>query len=164
MKFLPLFLLLFFSLSAFSKTGYVDLMAALEKTNQGKKMKARLEKSAQAVKRKLKAMELKIQQEEEGLKKEAPLLSEQARARKIQQLQQKFLDFQKEVKNKDMEFQKLQSSLMDPILEKLKKTIGETAQKESYTVIENIGQDVLWVAPKLDLTERVYKSFNKKYK
>ena len=162
--FLPLFFLLFTPLSAFSKTGYVNLMLALERTHQGKKVKARLEKSAEAAKRKFKSMELKIQQQEEGLKKEAPLLSEQAKAQKIQQLQQKVLDFQKEVKNKDMELQQLQSSLMNPILEKLRKTIGEMAKKESYTVIENIGQDVLWVTPELDLTEKVYKSFNRKYK
>ena len=92
------------------------------------------------------------------------MLSEQARAQKISQLQQKILNFQNEAKNKDVELQNLQNKLMNPILERLKKVIGETAKKGSYTAVKNISADVLWVSPELDLTVKVYKAYNKKYK
>ena len=60
--------------------------------------------------------------------------------------------------------QNLQNQLTGPVIENIKKVIGEVAKKESYLVIENIGTDVLWVSPKLNLTQKVYKEFNKKYK
>lgn len=147
-----------------AKTAYVNLMEAFEKTKQGRRVKAQLEKTAEKAKKEFKSLELKIQKEEESLKKEAPLLSEQARAQKIQQLQQKFVNFQRDVKNKDLELQNLQNQLMNPVIERLKQVIGELAKRENYLVVENINSDVLWVSPESDLTQKVHKEFNKKYK
>ena len=91
-------------------------------------------------------------------------MSEQARAKKIQQLQQKILTFQREAKKKDMELQNLQNQLMNPVIEKLKRVLGEIATKEGYLVVENIGNDVLWVSPQRDLTKKTVALFNKKHK
>ena len=164
MRLLFLSIFVFYSFHSFAKTGYVNLMEAFEKTKQGRRVQTRLEQNTKKAKKYFKSIELQIQKEEEALKKEAPILSEQARAKKIQQLQRKFLNFQKEAKSKDLELQNLQNKLMNPVIEKLKAIIGEVAQKESYLIIENIGSDVLWVSPELDLTAKVYKAFNKKYK
>ena len=164
MKLFLTVLIAFFSFQSFSKTAYVNLMQAFEKTNQGRKVKTRLEKTANRAKAEFKSKELKLQKEEEGLKKEMALLSEQARTQKISQLQQKILNFQKEAKNKDTELQNLQNKLMNPILERLKKIIAEVAKKGSYTTVRNIGTEVLWVSPELNLTVKVYKAYNKRYK
>ena len=164
MKLFLIVLVAFFSFQSFSKTAYVNLMQAFENTKQGRKVKARLEKTANKAKMEFKSKELKLQREEESLKKEMALLSEQARAQKISQLQQRIVNFQKEAKNKDTELQNLQNKLMNPILERLKKIIAEVAKKESYTIVKNIGTEVLWVDSNLNLTAKVYKAYNKKYK
>jgi len=164
MRLFLLSIILFYSVPSFSQTAYVNLMQAFENTKQGRRVKVRLEKTAAKAKKQFKSMEIKLQKEEADLKKEAPLLSEQARMQKIQTLQQKIFNFQKEAKNKDVELQKLQNQLMNPVIERLKKVTGEIAKKESYSIVENIGNDVLWVSPKLDLTQKVSKAFNKKYK
>lgn len=164
MRLFFLSILLCCSFQSSAKTAYVNVMEAFENTKQGRRVKMRLEKSAEKAKKQFKSMELNIQKEEAALKKSAPLLSEQARAQKIQQLQQKILNFQRDAKNKELELQKLQGQLMDPIMERLKRVIGEVAKKESYLVVENIGNDVLWVSPNLDLTKKVYKAFNKKHR
>ena len=164
MKLFLTLLIIFLPVQSFSKTAYVNLMQAFENTKQGKKVRARLEKTANKAKVEFKSKELKLQKEEESLKKEMALLSEQARAQKISQLQQKIVNFQKEAKDKDAELQKLQNSLMSPILGRLKKIIAEVAKKESYTVVKNIGTEVLWVSPNLNLTNKVYKIYNKRYK
>ena len=164
MKLLLTVLIAIFSFQSFSQTAYVNLMQAFEKTKQGQKIKRQLEKTANKAKAQFKTKELKLQEEEKALKKEMALLSEQARTQKISQLQQKILNFQNEAKKKDVELQNLQNKLMNPILDRLKKVIGETAKKGSYTSVKNIGADVLWVSPELDLTVKVYKAYNKKYK
>lgn len=164
MRLFLLSMVILYSGHSFSKMAYVNLMEAFENTKQGKRAKVQLEKKAEQAKKKFKSIEVKIQKEEAALKKEAPLLSEQGRAQKIQKLQQKILNFQREAKNKDIELQKLQNKLMNPVLERLKSVIGTIAKKESYLIIENIGADVLWVSPELNLTKKVYKAFNKKYK
>ena len=53
---------------------------------------------------------------------------------------------------------------MNPVIENLKTVIGNVAKRESYLVVENIGNDVLWVDQSLNLTNKVSKEFNKKYK
>ena len=164
MKLFLIILIACFSFQSFSKTAYVNLMQAFEKTKQGQKVRRQLEKTADKAKKQFKNKELKLQKEEEALKKEMALLSEQARTQKISQLQQKILNFQKEAKSKDVELQSLQNKLMNPILERLKKVIGEIAKKGSYTAVKSIDSEVLWVSPELDLTVKVYKSYNKKYK
>lgn len=164
MKYVFITVIAFCSFHSFAKTGYVNLMKAFENTKQGRRVKARLEQSAKKAKKHFESEELKIKKEDQSFKKEAPLLSEQARVQKLQQLQQKFLEFQRKAKNKEIELQKLQNQLTNPVIEKLKKVSGEVAKKESYLVVKNMGNDVLWVSPELDLTKKVYKAFNKKYK
>ena len=156
--------ILFFSFQSMAKTAYVNVMKAFEDTKQGQAVKSRLEAESQNAKKKLKALEAKLQQEEESLKKEVALLSEQARMQKISQFQQKVLNLQKDIQNKDAELQKLQKKLMDPILERLRVMIGDIAKKESYQLVQNIGSDVLWVDPSLDLTKKIVRAYNKKYK
>ena len=164
MKLFLICFIVFCPFSSLAKTGYVNLMKAFENTKQGRRVKARLSKKTEKAQKHFKSMENKIQKEEEALKKEVALLSEQARAKKIGQFQQQVFEFQKSAKAKELELQQLQNKLMGPVLEKLKQVTGEVAKKESYQVVENIGNDVIWVAPELDLTTRVYKVFNKKYK
>ena len=152
------------AIKANKKTAYVNLIAVIEGTKKGKKIKNQLEKSAEAAKKRFQSKEAAIKKEEEALKKEAPLLSEQARAERIQKLQEKFVNYQRETKSKELELQNLQNRLMNPVFEQIKKVAGELAKKEGYLLVENIGNDVLWVDPSLDLTKRVIVKFNKKYK
>lgn len=149
---------------AWAKTGYVNVSKAFEQTKQGRRIKTRLDNKAEATGKALKATEVKIQEEEKALKKEAPLLSEQARMQKIGQLQQKIINFQKEVKQKELEMTNLQNKLMSPLMDKFTKVVKDVAQKEGFDVVRNITEDVLWVSPKLDLTDKAVKSFNKRHK
>ena len=142
MKFLLIVFFLFISLSSFGKakgserinvgasikklqaelrdlklsqrTAYVNLIAVIEGTKKGQKIKKQLEKSAEAAKRRFQTKEADIKKEEAALKKEAPLLSEQARAQRIQNLQEKFMNYQRETKSKELELQKPSKPFDEP--------------------------------------------------
>lgn len=159
-----LLLSLLFSLPCFAKTGYMNLMEAFESTRQGKKVKTRLERESKKAQSKLKTAENKLKQEEAGLQQEMALVSDQEKSKKIFKFQEKVSSFQREAKSKEVELQKLQGRLMDPILERLKLVTADTAKKEKYEVIKNMGPETLWVAPDLDITNQVVKAYNKKYK
>ena len=159
-----LLLSLLFSLPCFAKTGYMNLMKAFESTHQGKKVKARLKKESKKAQNNLKTAENKLKQEEAGLQKEVALLSDQQKTQKIFKFQEKVSNFQREAKSKEMELQKLQGRLMDPILERLKLVTADIAKKEEYKAIKNMGPETLWVSPDLNITNKVVKAYNKKYK
>ena len=162
-RLLTLFIVLF-SFQSLAKTAYVDIMKAFENTKQGKAVKSRLEMESKKAQKNFKSLEMKLQKEEADLKKEAGILSKEAMEQKILQFQQKVANFQKSAQSKDTELQKLQNTLMSPILERLRAVIGEAAKKESYQLVQNVGPDVLWVDPSLDLTKKIVKAYNKKYK
>ena len=69
MKFFLLLIFVFFSFGGFAKTAYVNMVSAIESTKMGRRVKNRLEKSAETAQKQFKATELKIQKEEETLKK-----------------------------------------------------------------------------------------------
>lgn len=155
---------LFLPLSSLSKTGYLNLMEAFERTNQGKKVKSRFEKESKKIQNTLKATENKLRQEEAGLQKEMALLSEQQRGPRIMKFQEKVTQFQQQAKGKELELQKLQAELTDPIIKRLKVVTGAVAKTEKYELIKNIGPDTVWVSPNLDVTNQVVKAYNKKHK
>lgn len=164
--FTRLFFILSLALSfpCFAKTGYMNLMKAFESTNQGKKVKARLEKESKTAQNNLKTAENKLKKEEADLQNEVSLLSEQAKTQKILKFQEKVSNFQRSAKNKEAELQRLQGKLMEPILNRLRSITGNIAKKEKYIVIKNRGPETLWVSPELDITNQVVKAYNKKYK
>ena len=142
----------------------MNLMQVFESTNRGKKVKTRLERESKTAEKKLRAAEQNLKKEEESLKKEVALLSGQAKSQKIFMFQEKVSKLQREAKEKDMELQKLQGRLMEPILEQMKVVTGNVAKKGKYQIVKNIGPDTIWVAPELDITKQVIKAYNKKYK
>ncbi len=164
MKYFILSLFVLVSFDVFAKDGYVDMVKAIEYTKQGKRVKSRLEKSLTKAKKSMKNIENNLKRERSNLEKEVPLLSDEKRAQKIQQFQQKVMRSQQEAELKQLELKKLEDKLMNPVVERLKGVISTVAKKEGYEVVHNIGKNVLWVSPKLNLTKKVYTLFNKKYK
>ncbi|MBC6415175.1 MAG: OmpH family outer membrane protein [Bdellovibrionales bacterium] len=159
-----IYFLLLLSFPSIAKTGFVNTMRAFEQTHQGKAVKARLEKESKKAQSELTKLESQLKKEEESLKKEVALLSEQAKNAKLTQFQRRVFEFQKKAKDEEIRLQNLQKELMDPILNRLKVVIGDVAKKAGYSVVKNIGNDILWVSANLDLTDQVYTAYNKKYK
>ena len=156
--------LICFTPLCFAKTGYVDMVEAINKTKQGAKVTSRLEKDLARARQSTKAIEKRLKKEKSQLDKDIPLLSEQKRAERIQQFQKRVMESQKQVEGKKMELQKLEEQLMAPVVKKLERVISEVAIKEGYTVVEAKDKNTLWVSPSVDLTKKVYTRFNKQSK
>ena len=149
---------------SFAKTGYVDIREAFNQTSRGKKANKKLDQRVAKIRKKIQSTESKLKKEQAQLEKEISLLSQKERARKVQNLQQKFLESKKQIEQKQVELQQLEGKLRNPIIQKLKQVIAEVAQKEGYTVVRDKGLDVLWVQGKMNLTKKVYTRFNKKHR
>ena len=157
-------LVFFFSFSSFAKTGYVNVLEAMDNTTQGKNVKKQLEAFAKKAEKELQAQKVQLQKEEAKLKKEVALLSPEARNEKIAAFQAKVVEFSKSQEEKQLELKRKQDELVNPIEKRLTSVIGDVASKNKYTVVENIGTNVVWVEPSLDLTKKVYQKYNKKFK
>src|SRR4051812_9162529 len=77
------------------KVAYVDLQKALQQVDAGKTAKAQLEKDVSAKRAELEKAQAALQKEAEQFEKKAAILNDSAKAAKQQELQKKFMEFQK---------------------------------------------------------------------
>ncbi len=143
-----------------AKIGYVDLQKAIQETSAGKKAKKDLEKEFNSKKADLQKKEADLKKMGDDLEKKKVALSDDVRAKKTQELQGEMMKFQREVGESQMNIQKKERDLTQPIIDKLQGSIEKVAKKDGYTmVLEKSEQSVLWAQKDADLTEAVVKDF-----
>ena len=92
-------------------------------------------------------------------------MSEEARAKKQAELQDRILKFQKSRDEATFDIQTKERDLTQPIIHKLKSIISDVAKKKSYTVVlEKNENTVLYSLEKDDLTTEVISTFDQQSK
>ena len=155
-----------FSLSAHAaeevKIGTIDMQKALQSVEAGKKAKSSLEKEFNAKKVQLQTEEGAIKKMGEEFKKQSLVMSDEARAKKQGEIQERIMKFQELTARSQSEIQQKERDLTGPILTKLRSIIGETAKSKNYTVVlEKNENTVLYSLDKDDLTNDVVSAYNK---
>lgn len=144
------------------KIGYVDLQKAIQETAAGKKAKKELEKEFNAKKEELQKKEADLKKMNEDLEKKKSVLSEEVRNRKAGEFQQEMMKYRELVGQSQMNIQKKERELTQPILEKLQEQLDKLAKDRGYAVIlEKSEQSVIWARKELDLTDELVKAFEK---
>lgn len=146
-----------------TRIGLVDMQKALQTVDAGKKAKAQLEKEFNQKKKELQTEEASLKKIGEEFRKQSLVLSDEARAKKQSEIQEKIMRFQETTQKAQVEIQQKEQELTQPILVKLRAMISEIAKKKGYNVIlEKNENTVLFSEDKDDLTAEVVSSFNKK--
>lgn len=145
------------------KIGFVDMEKAIQETEAGKKAKKNLEADFAKKKKDLEKKEADIKKKGEDLEKKALVLSDDVKAKKQQEMQQEMRAYQELVQKSQMDIQKHERDLTQPIIVKVRKIIEDIAKKDGYSsVLVKNEQLVLYSTKENDLTERVIKEFNGK--
>ncbi len=145
-----------------SKVGYVDVQRAIQATSVGKKAKEQLDSEFKKRKDVLDKKKADIEKMGQELEKKKSVLSEEVLGKKQLELQDEMVKFQKTVAENQLEIQKKEKDLVDPILEKMKKIIEKVAKDKGFSlVMEKNAQNVLFAQKDLDLTDDVVVSFEK---
>lgn len=162
-KFVVSTLVLMFAMPALAnKVGYIDMQKVVQGTKAGKKAKENLDGEFKKRKEGLDKKKADIEKMGMDLEKKKTVLSEEVLGKKQMELQEEMMKFQKVVAENQMEIQKKEKDLLEPILDKLKKTIERVAQEKGFTmVLEKQGQNVLFAQKDMDLSEDVIKAFEK---
>lgn len=144
------------------KIAYVDMQKAIQSTEAGKKAKSDLEKDFNDKKKDLQAKEKDLKKMSEDLEKKGSVLSDEVRQKKQMEFQEELAKYRELLTKSQMSIQEKEKALTQPILEKMKKLMGEIGEKEGYTVIlEKNENAVMWAPKSIDLTTRLVTEFNK---
>ncbi len=144
------------------KFGVVDMAFAIQASEAGKAAKVLMEKEYNLKKKELQTEEAQIKKLGDEFRKQASVLSEEARAQKQGEIQEKIMRFQEKTAKSQAEIQQKQQQLTGPIVKKMRELIAEISKKKSYTmVLEKSENTVLFSEEKDDLTKEVLELFNK---
>ncbi len=147
------------------KLGVVDMQRALQSVEAGKKAKASLEKEFNEKKKELQSQEAGIKKMADEAKKQSAAWSEQHRAKKQAEIQEKIMKFQELTARSQAEIQRKEQELTEPLIRSLRKIVEDLAKQKNYSmVLEKGGTTVLFHQEKDDLTEEVISVFNKQNK
>ena len=147
------------------KIGIVDMQKALQSVEAGRKAKSQLEKEFNAKKKELQTEEAQIKKLGEEFKKQSLVLSDEARAKKQAELQERFMKFQELTARAQQEIQGKEQELTAPLVSTIRTIIADLAKKRGMTVVlEKNENTVLFSLEKDEITEEVVTIFNKQNK
>ena len=139
------------------KVGYVNTQRifrdAPTAVKAAKKIEAEFSKRDQDLQRIAK----QLQSMQENLEKNAVTMSETERRNKERDLNDLSRDFQRKQREFREDLNLRQNEENAAIIEKANKAIKQIAEAEKYDLIV---QDVVWVSPRLDITEKIIKALS----
>ena len=155
-------LALLFSISSFAeiKIGVVDMQRALQTVSAGKKARTELESEFNKKKTELQKEEEEIKKMHQDFEKKSGVMNQEAKQKKQVEIQQRIMQVQEKTARYQADIQKKERDLTKPIIDNLRKSIAQLAEKKGYsTVLEKNENTVLYSKKEDDLTDEVIKNF-----
>jgi outer membrane protein len=146
------------------KLGYVDFQRAIKEVEEGKATGALLKKDADEKQKQLNARMEELKRLQEDLQKQAQILTPEARAAKVAEVERKTMETQEIYMKLQQELSTKEREAMRPLADKMTAVAREIAEAEGFTMIFDRESAGLVYAPSaLDLTNELIRKFNAKY-
>lgn len=144
------------------KIGYVDLQRALGQVADGKKAKARLKKDFDAKQKKLNDRQEQVKKLKDSLEAGAAMMTEQAKRDKVVQLQREMAELQQLYLEMQRELATKESEETRKIFTKMETILAAIAKEKGYDLIlEKSESSVLYAKESMDLTDELIKRYDK---
>lgn len=140
-----------------NKIGYVNTQRVFRDAPAAVKAQKKLDAEFSRRDQDLQVVAKKLQTLQESLEKNGVTMSESERRNKERELNDLNRDFQRRQREFREDLNLRQNEEMAAVLEKANKAIKQIAENEKFDLIL---QDVVWVSPKLDITDKVIKALS----
>ncbi|MBE0503416.1 MAG: OmpH family outer membrane protein [Desulfuromonadales bacterium] len=164
-KLLILLLLTFFAAATVSaadtKIGYVDLQKALNNCEAGKVAKEKISVKVKEYETQIEQKQKDLKKLKDDLDKQGLILSDDKRAAKKRDFDQKLKDLERFTKDIQEELQQQDAEYTRQIITDFSKIINDLGAKEGYTAIfEKTESALLYADQKADLTDKAIKAYD----
>ncbi len=139
------------------KVGYVNTQRIFRDAPTAVKAAKKIETEFSKRDQELQRVAKQLQTMQEGLEKNAVTMSESDRRTKERELNELSRDFQRKQREFREDLNLRQNEENAAIIEKANKAIKQIAEAEKYDLIV---QDVVWVSPRLDITDKIIKALS----
>jgi len=142
------------------KIGVVDGLDILGKSADGKKIADSIKRKGDELGKALAQKRQELAKEVEEAQKQAPMMKEDARKRKGEELDKKMQDFQKQGSEAEKQMAQFQEKEQGPLVQKLEAAVKTVAQQEKLDIVlDKRNSGISYLDPKLDITEKVRSKF-----
>jgi outer membrane protein len=144
------------------KIGYVDVQRAVQEVEEGKTARARLQHELEAKRADLNKKRADLEKMKADYDKQAPVLSDDAKRKRQEDLQKAFVDAQSAAGQMQEELSGKEQEAMQGISKRLLQVVAEVSDKESFTFV--IDKNALLYAPAAsDITNEVVRRYNERF-
>ncbi len=163
------FLFVFFALSVFAqqKIGYIDSQKILGSYNRAQEIRNEFDSQVKEWKNEINRRQQELERLQKNLQSQSFMLTEEARLRKIEELQKKKAELENyisEIYAKDGKAESLNQELMQPLLAEIDTVVSEIAEEEEYSYILDASTGVVIYADDIyDITNRIIETLNRKH-
>jgi outer membrane protein len=142
------------------KVGVVDGMDVVSKSAAGKSVQDAIKRKSEELGRPIGQQRQDLQKQVEEFQKQAGVMKEDARKQKAEELERKMRDFEKKGADAEKQLSQFQEQQLAPMFHKLEAAVKSVAQQEKLDmVLDKRNAGLLYMDPKLDITEKVRSRF-----
>ncbi|MBF0453502.1 MAG: OmpH family outer membrane protein [Magnetococcales bacterium] len=145
------------------KFAYVDVPRVMASSEAGKRARELLKQKLAVKQKEVTAMEANINKMKENLEQRKSLMTPESRSELAGKIRRKFREFQRLVEDNQAAVDRENRRWTKKLTETLREVIEEVGREKKYTAIFSKGQ-ILFVAPTIDITDKVLLQLNKKTK
>ena len=146
-----------------AKIGFVDSLAVLQGTQEGKVGIGEIDKFIEAKKKELQVLQKKVEDLKGKLSEQARVLSTDAAAQMQEQISQGETSLRRNTEDSQTEIGKRRDALLGKMSSKIQLIIKDYAEQNAYSVIFLREQNQPYVAPSLDITQEIVRIYNQQY-
>jgi outer membrane protein len=142
------------------KVGVVDGMDVVSKSAAGKGVQDAIKRKSDELGKPFAQKRADLAKQVEEFQKQASVMKEEARKTKAAELEKKMQDFQKQGADAEKQLQQFQEKELAPLFQKLEGAVKSVAQQDKLDmVLDKRNAGLLFMDPKLDITEKVRSNF-----
>jgi len=163
------YLFIFFAVSLFAeqKIGYIDSQEILAKYERAQEIRGEFQNKVNEWKEEVNRRQAELEKLQKSLETQSFMLTDEARTRKIKEIQQKKAElesFVNEIYRKDGKAEILNKELMQPLLQEIDTIVSQIAREEEFAFILDASTGVVIYADDMyDITDRILQALNKEY-
>jgi outer membrane protein len=144
------------------KIGYVDVQRAVQEVEEGKAARSRLQAELQQKRADLDKKRADLEKMRADYDKQAPVLSDDAKRQRQEQLQKAFVDAQTAAGQMQEELSGKEQEAMQSISKRLVQVVAEVSDRENFTFV--LDKAALLYAPAAsDITNEVVRRYNERF-
>jgi len=147
-----------------AKIGVIDFQKILELSDVGKASQSAINKQGKKMEAKLKAKQVELEDMKNRFEREILVMSKEKREEKEREFRIKMNDFKSLEKKFKVDFNQINSKLVNKIQKEIFKVVKEVGKKEGYLLIIERQEAGIYYFPKtIDITDKLVDILNDKF-